>query len=87
MDEKGVRGADVIIMGGGILGCAIAYFLSRIQAGKVVLLERRTLAEASTSRAAGLLTQARTMAVLSSLVRETYLAVRTWKRCWGSRWS
>ncbi len=83
MDGNNVRGADVIIMGGGILGCAIAYFLSRIQVGKVVLLERRTLAEASTSRAAGLLTQARTMAVLSSLVRETYLAVRDMEEMLG----
>ena len=83
MEARKVKDADVIIMGGGILGCAIAYFLSRIQAGKVVLLERRTLAEASTSRAAGLLTQARTMAVLSSLVRETYLAVRDMEKMLG----
>jgi 4-methylaminobutanoate oxidase (formaldehyde-forming) len=76
MDANNIRGADVIIIGGGILGCAIAYFLSRMQVGKVVLLERRMLAEANTSRAAGLLTQARTMPVLSSLVRETYLAVQ-----------
>jgi len=69
-----VRGADVIIMGGGILGCAVAYFLSRMEAGKVVLLERRTIAEANTSRAAGLMTQARTMPAVSALVRETYVA-------------
>jgi 4-methylaminobutanoate oxidase (formaldehyde-forming) len=83
MQGKKETGADVIIIGGGILGCAIAYFLSRMRAGKVVLLERRMLAEANTSRAAGLLTQARTMPVLSSLVRETYLAVRDMEETLG----
>jgi 4-methylaminobutanoate oxidase (formaldehyde-forming) len=83
MQENKAKSADVIIIGGGILGCAIAYFLSRMQAGKVVLLERRMLAEANTSRAAGLLTQARTLPVLSALVRETYAAVRDMEETLG----
>jgi 4-methylaminobutanoate oxidase (formaldehyde-forming) len=83
MDGKGVRGADVILIGGGILGCAIAYALSTMQAGKVVLLERRTLAEANTSRAAGLMTQARTLPVLSALVRETYAAAQAMEETLG----
>ncbi len=76
MQTNKEKNADVIIIGGGILGCAIAYSLSRMKARKVVLLERRMLAEANTSRAAGLLTQARSMPVLSSLIRETYLAAQ-----------
>ena len=78
-----MKGADVIIIGGGVLGCAIAYSLSRMQAGKVVLLERGTLAEANTSRAAGLMTQARTLPVLSALVRETYAAVQDMEETLG----
>ena len=50
MQGNEVKGADGIIVGAGILGCATAYFLSCVRAGKVVLLERRLLAEANTSR-------------------------------------
>jgi 4-methylaminobutanoate oxidase (formaldehyde-forming) len=83
MQTNKEKNADVIIIGGGILGCAIAYSLSRMKARKVVLLERRMLAEANTSRAAGLLTQARSMPVLNALVRETYLAVRDMEEMLG----
>jgi 4-methylaminobutanoate oxidase (formaldehyde-forming) len=83
MEAHKVKGADVIIIGGGILGCAIAYSLSRMQAGTVALLERRTLAEANTSRAAGLMTQARTLPVLSALVRETYAAAQAMEETLG----
>ena len=64
--------ADVVIIGGGIIGCAIAYYLSQQAVGRVLLIERRQLAEANTSRAAALLTRARAKTCLMPLVRETY---------------
>jgi 4-methylaminobutanoate oxidase (formaldehyde-forming) len=70
-----LHSADIVIIGGGILGCSIAYYLSRWNMGRVLLLERRMLAEANTSRAAALLTQARAKTALMPLVRETYQAV------------
>ena len=45
--------ADVIIIGGGIIGTAIAAFLSQKKIGTIVLLEKGMLGEGSTSRCAG----------------------------------
>ena len=47
------RTADVVIIGGGIIGVSIAYHLVRKKAGRVVLLEKGQLGEGSTSRCAG----------------------------------
>jgi sarcosine oxidase subunit beta len=45
--------ADVVIVGGGIVGLSIAYYLALKKAGKVVLYERGQLGEGSTSRCVG----------------------------------
>lgn len=64
--------ADVIIVGGGILGLSIAWHYARLSQGQVVVLERNLFASAATSRAAALLTQARSQPALIPLVRQTY---------------
>ncbi len=46
--------ADVVIVGGGIIGCASAYYLSKAGAG-VTLLERDEVAGAASGAAAGML--------------------------------
>lgn len=74
-DNFAIHSADVVIVGGGIIGCAIAYYLSQQAAGRVLLIERRLIAEANTSRAAALLTRARAKACLMPLVRETYQVI------------
>ena len=45
--------ADVVIIGGGIIGTSIAAFLSEKKIGAIVLLEKGLLGEGSTSRCAG----------------------------------
>ncbi len=45
--------ADVIIIGGGVIGLSIAYHLGQRKAGRVVLLEKGQLGEGSTSRCVG----------------------------------
>ncbi len=40
--------ADVVIVGGGIIGCSVAYHLGEQGIGNVVLIERRTLASGAT---------------------------------------
>ena len=51
--------AQVIIIGGGIAGCSIAYHLAKLGWSDVVLLERAQLTSGTTWHAAGLLTTLR----------------------------
>ena len=65
--------ADLIIVGGGVFGCAIAYYYSRDNPGKkVILLERNGLNSAATSRAAALMTVVRPKRSYIPLSLETY---------------
>ena len=52
--------ADVVIIGGGIVGCSIAYHLTKEGITDVVLLERKQLTSGTTWHAAGLVGQLRT---------------------------
>ena len=47
------RTADIVIIGGGAIGCSIAYHLAQRDATDVVVLERESLGSGSTSKAAG----------------------------------
>ncbi len=49
--------ARVVIIGGGIVGCSVAYHLGKIGWQDVVLLERKTIASGTSWAAAGLLGQ------------------------------
>lgn len=50
--------AQVVIVGGGVIGCSIAYHLTRLGCTDVVLLERHELTAGTTWHAAGLITSA-----------------------------
>jgi len=63
--------ADVVIIGGGIVGCSIAYHLTKIGITDVVLLERRQLTCGTTWHAAGLVGQLRATRNLTELARYT----------------
>ncbi|MDP2970739.1 MAG: FAD-binding oxidoreductase [Deltaproteobacteria bacterium] len=47
------KSADVVVVGGGVIGLSIAYHLGQRKAGKIVLLEKGQLGEGSTSRCVG----------------------------------
>jgi sarcosine oxidase subunit beta len=47
------RAASVVVIGGGAVGCSIAYHLARRGVRDVVLLERETVGSGTTSKAAG----------------------------------
>ena len=66
---------DTVIIGGGILGCSIAYHLACAGNSSVLLLERNTLASGATGRAAALLTQVRPKAGQPPLVLRTHAAI------------
>ncbi|MGO1659327.1 MAG: NAD(P)/FAD-dependent oxidoreductase [Marinobacter sp.] len=66
---------DVVVIGGGILGCAIARYLSQTSGLSIVVVERHGLGEQTTSHAAALLTRVRPHRVLTDMVMETFRAI------------
>ena len=67
---------DAIVIGGGIFGCAIAYYYTKNNPGKkIVILERNEICNAATSRAAALVTRIRSKKDFIPLSLETYHAV------------
>ncbi len=63
--------ADVVIIGGGIVGCSIAYHLTKLGIRDVVLLERKQLTCGTTWHAAGLVGQLRATRNLTELAKYT----------------
>src|SRR6185503_16459587 len=61
--------ARVVIIGGGIIGCSVAYHLAKLGMKDVVLLERHKLTSGSTFHAAGLVGQLRTSANITQLLK------------------
>lgn len=63
--------AEVVIIGGGIAGCSIAYHLTKIGIRDVVLCERQQLTSGTTWHAAGLVTQLRATRRMTELAQYT----------------
>jgi glycine cleavage system T protein len=61
--------ARVVILGGGIAGCSVAYHLTQLGWRDVVLLERRKLTSGTTWHAAGLIGQLRGNANMTRLAK------------------
>ncbi len=87
--------AKIVIIGGGIVGCSVAYHLGAMGLTDVILLERHKLTSGSTWHAAGLVGQLRTSANITQMLgysvalydrleAETGLATG-WKRNGGLR--
>ncbi len=56
MSDKGIpEHARVVVIGGGIIGCSVAYHLADMGCRDVVLLERDQLTSGTTWSAAGLM--------------------------------
>lgn len=66
---------DIIIVGGGIIGNAIAYYLSLKTRARIVVIEQNHLCSGSTSLAGSLITKLRGNTQLIPLVEETHRAV------------
>jgi len=63
--------ARVVIVGGGIVGCSLAYHLTKLGCADVVLLERKKLTCGTTWHAAGLVGQLRATLNLTKLAQYT----------------
>ena len=61
--------ARVVIIGGGIIGCSVAYHLTKLGWRDVVLLERKQLSSGTTWHAAGLIAQLRATANMTKLAK------------------
>ncbi len=61
--------ADVVVIGGGIIGCSTAYHLARDHKLKVVVLEQNRLTSGSTWHAAGLVGQLRSSASITQVLK------------------
>lgn len=72
--------ADVVIVGGGVIGCSIAWHLAKLGITDVVLLERRQLTCGTTWHAAGLIGQLRATRNLTTLARYTTELLGTLER-------
>ena len=61
--------AQAVIIGGGVVGCSVAYHLSKLGYKDVVLLERKKLTSGTTWHAAGLVGQMRSSLNLTQMVK------------------
>ncbi|MGR3649402.1 MAG: GcvT family protein [Shimia sp.] len=61
--------ARVVIIGGGVVGCSVAYHLAKLGWKDVVLLERKQLTSGTTWHAAGLIAQLRATANMTKLAK------------------
>lgn len=61
--------ARVVIIGGGVIGCSVAYHLAKLGWRDVVLLERKQLTSGTTWHAAGLIAQLRATMNMTKLAK------------------
>nr|ADD93625.1 hypothetical protein [uncultured marine bacterium MedDCM-OCT-S04-C448] len=66
-----LQDAEIIIIGGGIVGCSIAYQLSRMGKKDVLVLEKSGLTQGSTWHAAGLVGQLRSSRNLTCVLQKS----------------
>ena len=87
------QAARIVVIGGGIMGCSVAYHLSSFGENDVVLLEQGRLTSGTTWHAAGLVGQLRTHESMTRLIRystdlyarlegETGLSTGSLYACW-----
>jgi 4-methylaminobutanoate oxidase (formaldehyde-forming) len=69
--------ARAVVIGGGVGGCAILYWLSRLGWSDIVLVERADLTSGSTFHSAGLVGQLRSSLALTKMMTESVELYRT----------
>lgn len=65
------KSAQVVVLGGGVVGCSVAYHLTKVGISDVVVLERKKLTSGTTWHAAGLVGQLRGSQNMTKLAKYT----------------
>lgn len=76
--------ADVVVIGGGIIGSSIGLFLAESGVGEVVLLEKRFLAAGSSGKSGAILRQHYSHPVTIGMARESLFFYASFQEQWGS---
>ena len=71
MSEQLPDRAQVVVIGGGIVGCSVAYHLTKRGVSDVLVLEQGSLTSGTTWHAAGLVTQLKSTHSLTKLASYT----------------
>jgi sarcosine oxidase subunit beta len=83
MTESLPTAADVVVIGGGIMGTSTAWQLAMRGAGRVVLLERATIAAGASGWTGALLRQHYTNLPEATLAHQSHLVFRNWAEVVG----
>jgi sarcosine oxidase subunit beta len=75
--------ADVVVIGGGITGASTAWHLARRGAGRVLLLERATIAAGASGWTGALLRRHYTNLPEATLAHQSHLVFRNWEEIVG----
>ena len=71
MEKKYPSSTKVVVVGGGVIGCSVAYHLTKFGWKDVVLLERDQLTSGTTWHAAGLVSQLGPTAAVTKIRKYT----------------
>ena len=71
MDKKIPNNTKVVVIGGGVIGCSVAYHLAKFGWKDVILLERDQLTSGTTWHAAGLVSQLGPSAAITKIRKYT----------------
>ena len=83
MDKKLPTNAKVVVIGGGIAGCSVAYHLAKYGWKETVLLERDQLTSGTTWHAAGLVGQ---LGASSTITRLRKYSLNLYKELEKKNW-
>jgi sarcosine oxidase subunit beta len=73
------RTAEVVVIGGGINGCSIAYHLARRGVKRVLLVEKGHIASGPTGRSSGIVRQHYSIETLAMMARDSLRVFRNFK--------
>jgi sarcosine oxidase subunit beta len=71
-----IRTADVVLVGGGVMGVSIAHHLAQAAAGRIILLEKRHIGAGSSGKSGAIIRQHYSTDLLVRMARQGVLAFR-----------